>query len=167
MDYRNVKAAKSAVIAKQAMVLGDVTIGEESTILYYSVVRGDDAKVIIGDYCNIQENCTVHVSEGNPLILGNHVSIGHNAVLHGCQIGDNTLIGMGAIIMDGTRIGKNCLIAAGSLIPKNKTIPDGSLVVGNPGKVKRQLTPEEIEANLESSRVYQEVGKELREQGLA
>ena len=166
MDYRQVKIADSATVVKEAVVLGNVTIGEESQVMFFSVLRGDDDKIIMGNHSNVQENCTVHVSEGNPVIIGDYVSIGHNAVLHGCQIGDNTLIGMNCVSMDGARIGKNCLIAAGAIVTKGKVIPDGSLVVGSPGKVKRSLTPEEIEGITESSRVYCQVAKDLREQGL-
>lgn len=167
MDYRQVRIAESAVVVKQAVVLGDVTIGEESQVMFCSVLRGDDDKIIMGSHSNIQENCTVHVSEGNPVIIGDYVSVGHNAVLHGCQIGDNTLIGMNSVIMDGTHIGKNCMVAAGSVVTKNQNIPDGSLVMGSPAKVRRQLTKEEIEGITDSSRVYVQVGKDLKEQGLA
>ena len=105
MNYRNVKIDKSARIAKQSIIFGDVTIGRDSCVLYYAVIRGDDAPVIIGAETNIQENCTIHVSHNMPVHIGNNITIGHNAVIHGCTIGDRTLIGMGTIILDGAKIG--------------------------------------------------------------
>lgn len=155
--------AKSVCIVEQTVIVGDVTVGEESTILYHAVLRGDDNRIVIGDGTNIQDNCTVHASEDAPTVIGNHVTVGHNAILHGCTIGDNTLIGMGAIVMDHTVIGKNCLIAAGSLVLENQKIPDGSMVMGSPAKVKRILTPEEIESLEESAQHYIRVGKQLRQ----
>ena len=101
MNYKNVKIDKTAKIAKQSVIIGDVTIGCDSCVLYYSVIRGDDAPIVIGEETNIQENCTIHVSRDLPVHIGNNVTIGHNAVIHSCTIGDRTLIGMGAIIVDG------------------------------------------------------------------
>lgn len=156
--------ATSANIVKEAVVIGNVTIGEESTVLFHAVVRGDDNSIIIGNGTNIQDNCTVHASFDAPTTIGSHVTVGHNAVIHGCTIGDNTLIGMGAIVMDHTVIGKNCLIAAGSLVLENQNIPDGSMVMGSPAKVRRKLTPEEIESLEESAQHYIRVGKQLRQE---
>ena len=154
--------AQSASIAEQAVIVGDVTIGDESTILYHAVLRGDDNRIVIGDGTNIQDNCTVHASEDAPTMIGSHVTVGHNAILHGCTIGDNTLIGMGAIVMDHTIIGKNCLIAAGSLVLENQKIPDGSMVMGSPAKVKRALTLDEMESLEESAQHYIRVGSRMR-----
>lgn len=98
--------AKSANIVKDSVVIGDVTIGEESTVLFYAVLRGNDNKIVIGNGTNIQDNCTIHTSPVDPAIIGNHVTVGHNAIVHGCKIGDNTLIGMGATVMNGSVIGK-------------------------------------------------------------
>ena len=125
------------------MILGNVTIGRDSCVLYYAVIRGDDAPVVIGEETNIQENCTIHVSHNMPVHIGNNVTVGHNAVIHGCTIGDRTLIGMGAVILDGAKIGNDCIIGAGSLVTKNTAIPDGSLVMGSPARIKRNLTWEE------------------------
>ena len=113
MNYKNVKIAKGARIAKQSVILGNVTIGRDSCVLYYAVIRGDDAPVVIGEETNIQENCTIHVSHNMPVHIGNNVTVGHNAVIHGCTIGDRTLIGMGAVILDGEKIGNDCIIGAG------------------------------------------------------
>lgn len=166
MSYRNVKIEKSARIAKQSIILGDVTIGRDSCVLYYAVIRGDDALVTIGAETNIQENCTIHVSHNMPVHIGNNVTIGHNAVIHGCTIGDRTLIGMGTIILDGAKIGTDCIIGAGSLVTKNTVIPDGSLVMGSPAKIKRNLTWEEKLGIVENSKEYVAVSAEMREQGV-
>ena len=155
VNYKNVKISEDARIAKQSVIIGDVTIGRDSCVLYYTVIRGD-----------IQENCTVHVSHNKPVSIGNNVTIGHNAVIHSCTIGDRTLIGMGAVILDGAQIGNDCIIGAGSLVTKNTVIPDGSLVLGSPAKIKRNLTWEEKLGNLENSREYVKVSGEMKAQGI-
>ena len=147
MNYKNVKIAEGARIAKQSVILGDVTIGRDSCVLYYAVIRGDDAPVVIGEETNIQENCTIHVSHNMPVHIGNNVTVGHNAVIHGCTIGDRTLIGMGAVVLDGARIGRDCIIGAGSLVTQGTVIPDGMLAFGSPAKVIRPLTDAEKKEN--------------------
>lgn len=168
MKFRknNIKIAASANVVKEAVLIGDVTIKEEATVLFYSTLRGDRNAIVVGKNSNIQENCTIHVEEEYPVMIGEGVTVGHNVVLHGCRIGDNSLIGMGSIIMDGVQIGKNCLIAAGSLLTKNTVVPDGSLVLGSPAKVKRELSEEEIKEISDSSMNYREVGRFMRENGL-
>ena len=141
----------TAFIAPGAVVLGDVTIGEN---------RGDRDSIVIGRESNIQDNAVVHLGSGYPVKIGDHVTIGHGAIIHGCKIGDNTMIGMGAILMNGCKIGKNCIIGAGALVTQNVEIPDNSLVIGNPGKVKRAVTEEEIRWNLENARIYVEEAQE-------
>ena len=116
MNYKSVKISENARIAKQSVITGDVTIGRDSCVLYFAVIRGDEAPVVIGEESNIQENCTVHVSHNKPVHIGNNVTVGHNAVIHGCTIGDRSLIGMGAVILDGAKIGNDCIIGAGSLV---------------------------------------------------
>lgn len=153
--------APTAHIAPQSVIVGDVTIGENTSIFYYSVLRGDDAPITVGSGTNIQENCTVHTSTGSPTVIGDRVTIGHNAVIHACTIGDESLIGMGAIILDGAVVGRRCLIAAGSLVTKHTQIPDGMLVMGSPAKVKRPLTESEIKGLLDSSSEYACTGKRL------
>ena len=168
----------TAFIAPGAVVLGDVTIGENSGIWYNAVVRGDRDSIVIGKESNIQDNAVVHLGSGYPVEIGDHVTIGHGAIVHGCKIGDNTMIGMGAILMNGCKIGdntmigmgailmngckigKNCIIGAGALVTQNVEIPDNSLVIGNPGKVKRAVTEEEIRWNLENARIYVEEAQE-------
>lgn len=166
VNYKNVKISEDARIAKQSVIIGDVTIGRDSCVLYYTVIRGDEAPIVIGEETNIQENCTVHVSHNKPVSIGNNVTIGHNAAIHSCTIGDRTLIGMGAVILDGAQIGNDCIIGAGSLVTKNTVIPDGSLVLGSPAKIKRKLTWEEKLGNLENSREYVKVSGEMKAQGI-
>ena len=166
MNYRNVKISQDARIAKQSVIVGDVTFGRDCCVFYYAVIRGDDAPVVIGEESNIQENCTIHVNHNRPVYIGNNVTIGHNAVIHGCTIGDRTLIGMGAVILDGVKIGKDCIIGAGSLVTKNTVIPDGSLVMGSPARIKRNLTWEEKLGIMENSKEYVTVSLEMKEQGV-
>ena len=132
----------TAFIAPGAVVLGDVTIGENSGIWYNAVVRGDRDSIVIGKESNIQDNAVVHLGSGYPVEIGDHVTIGHGAIVHGCKIG------------------KNCIIGAGALVTQNVEIPDNSLVIGNPGKVKREVTKEEIRRNLENAQLYVEEAQE-------
>lgn len=147
---------ETAFIAPGAVVLGDVTAAEGCGIWYNATVRGDRTYIRIGKGSNIQDNCVVHGDIGYPVIIGENVTIGHGAIIHGCTIEDNTLIGMGAILLNGCHIGKNCIVGAGALVTQNTVVPDNSLVLGSPGKVKREVTDEEIASNLENARVYVE-----------
>lgn len=153
----------SAFIAEGAVVRGDVTLGENCSVWYHATVRADRATITIGDNANIQDNCVVHVDAGASVHIGQGVTVGHSAIVHGCTVGDNTLVGMGAILLNDCVIGKNCIIGAGTLVTQNTRIPDGSLVLGNPGKVKRPLTLEEIEANRRNALHYVEEGRSYRE----
>jgi len=144
----------SSVAAPGVIIVGNVTIEENASIWYNSVVRGDVAPVRIGCNTNIQEACVIHTNWDMETVIGNYVTIGHGAILHGCKIGDNTLIGMGAIVLDGAEIGKNCIIGAGTLITQHKKIPDGSMVYGNPFQIKRQLTQEEIDSLTRQANEY-------------
>lgn len=163
MDNKNI--ASSANIVKQAVVLGDVTIGEDSTVLFQAVLRGDDESIRVGKCSNIQDNCTVHADRGYPAVIGDCVTVGHNAVVHGCTIGDGSLIGMGSVILNGAQIGKECLIGAGSVVLEGAVIPDGCLAVGCPAKVRRSLTEEERRKLYDSSRAYVETGRKLKKDG--
>jgi carbonic anhydrase/acetyltransferase-like protein (isoleucine patch superfamily) len=145
---------ESAFIAPDATVLGDVTIEENVGIWFHTTIRGDRAPIHIGKGSNIQDNCVIHVGKGQPVTIGENVTIGHSAVVHGCTVGDNTLIGMGTILMNGAFIGSNCIIGAGALVTQNMRIPDNSLVLGSPGKVIRSVTPREIQANLMNAKMY-------------
>ena len=126
-------------IAPSAVLVGDVVVGAEAGIWFGVVARGDIERISIGARTNVQENVVLHTDRGYPLDIGDNCTIGHSAIVHGCSIGDNTLIGMGATVLNGARIGRNCLIGANALITEGKEIPDHSMVVGAPGKVIRQI----------------------------
>ena len=153
---------QGAVIAKEAVVIGDVSIGEGSSVFYFSVIRGDEDRIVIGKGTNIQENCTLHVDEGYPLLIGDNVTVGHNSVLHGCTVENGSTIGMGAIIMDGAVIGENCMVAAGSLVSQGKCFEAGSLILGSPAKAVRKLTDEELAHMQENCQRYQQLAKSLQ-----
>lgn len=167
MSYHRVKIADSAKVAKETVLAGDISIGEETVVLFYTVMRCEGKESIrIGCRSNVQENCTIHVGEGYSVKIGDGVTIGHNAVIHGCEIGDHTMVGMGSIVMDGAKVGKECLIGAGSLVTQNVEIPDGMLVMGSPAKVKRPLTEQEKDYIRGSEKEYLEVGEMLRKDGI-
>ena len=132
-------------IAPSAVVIGSVVLENNASVWFNCVVRGDNDLITIGENSQLQDGCVAHIDEGHPLVIGKNVSVGHMAMLHGCTIGDGTLVGIKSVILNDAVIGKNCLIGANALIPERKVIPDGSLVVGSPGRVVRQLKPEEIE----------------------
>lgn len=159
--------SETASVANGAIIVGDVSVGDYTTILFNAVLRGDVDGIRIGRCSNIQDNATVHTDRGRPAVIGNNVTVGHNAVVHGCTVGDNSLIGMGAIVLNGAKIGKNCLIGAGSLVLEGQVIPDGSLAAGNPAKIKRMLTEREIQKIYENSMAYVETGKRLKRDGYA
>ena len=150
----------SVRLAQGAVVCGDVTIGKNSSIWFHAVLRAESAAISVGENTNIQDNCTVHVDEGNPVAIGNGVTVGHGVILHGCSVGDDTLIGMGSTVLNGAKIGKNCIIGAGSLVTQNAVIPDGSMAFGSPARVIRPLRPEESEANRTSAVDYVEESME-------
>ncbi len=151
----------SAHIAPGAIVLGAVTLGEDANIWYHATVRGDKAPIVIGGRSNIQDNAVVHVDTDHPVIIGENVTIGHSAIIHGCEIGDNSLIGMGSIIMNGAKIGRCCMVGAGALVLQNMVVPDNSLILGNPAKVKRTLTEEEIVSIRQNALAYVAEAKEM------
>ncbi len=131
-------------IAPNAVILGDVTLKKNSSVWFGAVLRGDNEPIVIGEDSNVQENVVMHTDPGAPLTVGARVTIGHLAMLHGCEIGDGSMIGIGAVILNHAKIGKNCLIGAGAVVTEGKVIPDNSVVMGAPGKVVRELTPEQI-----------------------
>lgn len=149
-------------VAPDANVIGQVRLGAGCGIWFGATLRGDTEPIIVGEGSNIQENCVLHTDVGFPLTIGRDCTIGHKAMLHGCTIGDESLIGMGATVLNGAVIGKNCLIGAGALVTEGKTIPDGSLVVGAPGKVIRQLDDAAIEGLRASARHYQDNMRRFR-----
>jgi len=131
-------------IAPNAIVIGSVIMEPNASVWFGCIVRGDDDTITIGENSQLQDGCIVHVDPGVPTTIGKGVSVGHMAMLHGCTIGDGSLIGIKSVVLNGAKIGKNCLIGANALIAEGKEIPDGSLVIGSPGKIVRQLSPEEI-----------------------
>lgn len=141
-------------VAGTASVIGNVTLGEDAGIWFGAVLRGDNEPIVVGAATNIQEHAMLHTDMGYPLSVGAGCTIGHRAILHGCTVGANVLVGMGAIVLNGAVIGDDCLIGAGALVPEGRAIPPGSLVLGMPGKVVRSLTPEEIERNRKSAAHY-------------
>ena len=147
-------------IAEGAVVKGRVSIGEDSGVWYNATVRGDLEPIVIGTGSNVQDNAVVHVDPGFPVSIGDRVTIGHGAIIHGCTIGDDCLIGMGAIILNGAVIGKGSIVGAGALVTQNVQIPEGSMVYGSPAKVVRQVRPLELEASRENAREYVQLARE-------
>lgn len=161
---KNPRLDHTVFVAPGSMIIGDVTIGKDSSIWFNAVLRGDEAPIIIGDRCSIQDNSTCHLYEEYPLIIEDNVTVGHNVILHGCTVRKGSLIGMGSTILDGAEIGEYSIIGANALIPAGKKIPPRSLVVGSPGKVIRQLTEKDFELLEESVSAYVKKGAEYREQ---
>lgn len=145
-----------AMLAPDAVVCGDVTIAPGCSLWFHAVLRAESAAIRMGEGSNVQDNCVVHVDAGYDVDIGPHVTIGHGAILHGCTVGEGTLIGMGSTVLNGARIGKHCLIGAGSLVTQNAVIPDGMLAFGRPAKVVRPLTEQEMAQNLQSAQDYVE-----------
>jgi len=141
-------------IADNATVIGSVIIHNDVSIWFNAVIRGDNDPITIGEGTNIQDGTVIHTDEGIPLSIGKGVTVGHQAMLHGCTIGDNSLVGINAVILNHAKIGKNCIIGANCLITQGKEIPDNSMVLGSPGKVARQVTQEEIEELKHSAEHY-------------
>ena len=141
--HKNPTIGKNVFIAKGAVVFGDVTLGEHSSIWYNAVLRGDINRIVVGHHTNIQDNAVLHLADEYPCLVGNYVTVGHSAIVHACTIGDEVLVGMGATILDGAVIGEQCLIGANALVTVDSEIPPGSLVLGSPAKVVRKLTAEE------------------------
>lgn len=154
------KTNKDYFIADNATILGDVSIGKGSSFWFGAVARGDMNFIKIGKYTNVQDNAILHMDRDAPLSIGDYVSVGHGAIVHGCEIGDNCLIGIGAIVLSRSVIGENSIIGAGSLITEDAVIPPNSLVMGIPGKVRRQLTAEEIANNKNIAERYARLWQE-------
>ena len=147
------KTSPSCFIHKTAVIIGDVTIGDNVSVWPCAVLRGDIASISVGENSNIQENACVHVNYGCPAVIGKGVSVGHGAVVHGSKIGDNCLIGMNAVVME-SEIGPDCIIGAGAVVPAGKNIPAGSLVMGVPAKVVRRLEEDEVNGIIKNAREY-------------
>lgn len=154
VDGKTPQVDSTAWIADSAQVMGHVTLGPDASVWFGCVLRGDTESMTVGEGSNIQDLTVMHADHGLPLTIGKHVTVGHKVMLHGCTIGDESLIGIGAIVLNGARIGKNCLVGAGSLVTEGKEFPDGSMIMGTPAKVVRQLTPEQIEGLRLSAQHY-------------
>jgi len=149
----------SCFVAESADIIGKVELSAHSNVWYGVVMRGDSDKITVGENTNVQDNTVVHVDHGVPTTIGNNVTIGHGAIIHGCTIHDNVLVGMGAIVLNGAVLEENVIIGAGAMVTSGKVIPSGSLVVGSPGKVVRTLTDEEIENITKSAKHYVELAE--------
>lgn len=168
MDYRaGLHIDPTAHIAKSATVIGDVTIGPDVTVLQGAAIRGDfGGSIKIGAGANIQENCCVHVNTGEVTRIGENVTVGHGAIIHGCEIGDGSLIGMGAIVIDRARVGKHCLVGAGSLVTGTADIPNGWMAFGSPAKPIRPLRDDELAKLADAAEEYRAIGHDMEAQGL-
>jgi carbonic anhydrase/acetyltransferase-like protein (isoleucine patch superfamily) len=138
------RIAPGAWVAESAQVIGRVSLGEGASVWYGAVLRGDNEWITLGARTNVQEGSVMHTDMGFPLVLGDDVTVGHQAMLHGCTVGDGTLIGIQAVVLNGARIGRNCLVGAGAVVTEGKEFPDNSLIVGSPAKVLRELSPEQL-----------------------
>lgn len=154
LDGQAPQVAESAWVADSAQVIGAVTLGPDASVWFGTVVRGDTEEITIGAGSNIQDASVLHADHGMPLVVGERVTVGHQVMLHGCTIGDESLIGIGAVILNGAKIGKHCLVGAGALVTEGKEFPDGSMILGSPAKVVRQLSPEQIEGLRRSAQHY-------------
>lgn len=158
--FTKIRLPENVYVAPDADIVGDVELGENCNVWYQAVIRGDSDRIRIGRGTNIQDGSVLHVDPGFPMKIGENVTIGHCAVLHGCTIGDGSLIGMGAIVLNGAKIGKNCIIGAGALVTQGAEIPDGMMALGVPARVKRALSEDEIRENLENAEVYVKLARE-------
>ena len=159
---------ESAFLAAGARVIGDVRLGPESSVWYNAVLRGDSASITVGAGSNLQDNVSVHVDAGSPVVIGENVSVGHNAVVHGCTVGEGSLIGMGSVVLSGAEIGPGCLVAGGAVVLEGTVVPPNSLVAGVPAKVRRELTEEErtaIRRNADTYRAHLAAHRDARPAG--
>lgn len=154
LDGAAPQISASAWVADSAQVMGNVELADDASVWFGAVIRGDTETIRIGRGTNIQDMSVLHADMGMPLTLGDDVTVGHQVTLHGCTIGDGSLIGIGAVVLNGAKIGKGCLVGAGSLVTEGKEFPDGSMILGSPAKVVRQLTPEQLQGLRLSAQLY-------------
>ena len=154
---------RSAWVAESAQVIGDVELAQDVSIWFGAVLRGDNEPLRIGRGTNIQDGSVLHSDRGKPLAIGANVTVGHMVMLHGCSIGDGTLIGIGAVVLNGARIGNNCLVGAGALVTEGKEFADGSMIIGSPAKAVRDLTPEQIEGLRQGALAYVDNARRFRD----
>lgn len=155
---------QSVFIAEGARVMGNLEVGQKSSIWFNAVVRADSDTIRIGEYSNVQDNAVLHIGRSHPMTIGDYVTIGHGAIVHGCEIGNNVMIGMGAIVMNGCKIGDNSIIGAGAVVTENKVVPANSLLVGCPAVVKKSVSPEQAEETKENALHYAELAEEYQKQ---
>ena len=160
---KSVKLPENYFIAKSAIVIGNVALGNDVSIWFNVVIRGDSESIVIGDESNIQDGTVIHTDPGYPMTLGKGVTIGHKAMLHGCTIGDFSLVGINAVVLNGAQIGSHCIVGANSLVKENMEIPDGSLVVGSPAKIIRRVSSEQKNALELQSQHYVRNGRRFKE----
>jgi len=165
MNYKdkNPKISKTVFVADSADIIGDAEIGDYSSIWFNATIRGDQNKITIGNRTSIQDNVVIHVDHVNEVQVGDNVTVGHGAVLHGCRIENNVIIGMNSTVLNGAEIGKNSIVGANALVPEGKKFPERSLIIGVPGKVKRELEEVEIEAISRNAEEYVKLTKEYKE----
>lgn len=162
MDLKTMRQSDDTVmIFPGAVVVGDVTLGPGCSVWFNAVLRGDGKPITIGAGANIQDNAVLHY-EACPTVLGEYVTVGHGAIVHGCTVGDNTIVGMGAILLNGAKVGKNCIVGAGAVVTGKMDAPDGSMLLGNPARVARPLTQTEIDGLRESAAHYMELKEAYR-----
>lgn len=159
LDTLTPRLHDTAWVADSAQVIGNVELAEGASIWFGAILRGDNETLHIGRNSNVQDGSMLHSDPGYPLTLGENVTVGHHVMLHGCTVGDGSLIGIKAVVLNGAKIGKNCLVGAGSLVTEGKEFPDGSMIMGAPAKVVRELTPEEIAGLSRAARHYVENAK--------
>ena len=155
--------AETAWVADDATVIGDVVLSEGSSVWFAAVLRADNTRLHIGARTNIQDAAVIHSDHGSPATIGDDVTVGHQAMLHGCTVGDGSLIGIQAVVLNGARIGKRCLVAAGSIVTEGKEFPDGSLIMGAPARLVRPLSPEQLEGLRRSAAGYVENARRFRQ----
>lgn len=163
-DRRPVFEGSDHYVADNATVLGSVRLGNGCSVWFNAVVRGDNDEITIGDFSNVQDGAVLHTDPGLPLTIGPGVTVGHQAMLHGCTVGANTLIGIGATILNGARIGANCLIGAQALVTEGKEFPDGVLILGAPARIARELSSDEIDRLQTSAQTYVDNARRFRDQ---
>jgi carbonic anhydrase/acetyltransferase-like protein (isoleucine patch superfamily) len=154
---------ESAYLTDSATVIGDVTLKAHASVWYGVTIRGDTEPIVIGENSNIQEGTVLHTDKGFPLTIGDNVTVGHQAMLHGCTIGDGSLIGIQAVVLNGAKIGRNCLVGAGALVTEGKEFPDNSLIIGSPAKAVRELTAEQLAGLEMSADMYVQRAKHYRQ----
>ncbi len=151
-------------VADNASLIGSVVLETGASIWFGAVLRGDNDELRVGEHSNVQDNSVLHTDPGIPLVIGKRCTIGHMVMLHGCEIGDDTLVGIGSVILNRARIGKNCLVGANSLVTEGKQFPDGVMILGSPAKVVRELSPQEIERTRLAAQGYVEQARRFRDQ---